>query len=59
LLLSAFRKVAEQERRSLANMIEVMIRGYCEKSGVRIVETDIWTVPGRPVEPKITTRKKP
>jgi hypothetical protein len=59
LLLSVFRKVAEQERRGLANMIEVMIRDYCEKRGVRIVETDIGTVPGRPVEPKITTRKKP
>jgi hypothetical protein len=32
------RAVAEQERRSLANMIEVMIRQYCDKSGVKITE---------------------
>jgi hypothetical protein len=28
------RQAAEQERRSLANMIEVMIQDYCERSGV-------------------------
>ena len=28
--------MAEQERRSLANMIEVMIRHYCDQTGVRI-----------------------
>ena len=33
------RAVAEQERRSLANMIEIMIRHYCEQAGVRIAET--------------------
>lgn len=32
------RAVAEQERRSLANMIEVMIREYCERNGVLIPE---------------------
>ncbi|MCU7944136.1 MAG: hypothetical protein KZQ87_15795 [Candidatus Thiodiazotropha sp. (ex Cardiolucina cf. quadrata)] len=32
------RTVAENERRSLANMIEVMIRQYCDKSGVQITE---------------------
>jgi len=30
------RVAAEQERRSLANMIEVMIRDYCERNGVTI-----------------------
>ncbi len=30
------RAAAEQERRSLANMIEVMIRDYCERNGVAI-----------------------
>lgn len=30
------RIAAEQERRSLANMIEVMIRHYCDQAGVRI-----------------------
>lgn len=28
--------IAEQERRSLANMIEVMIRDYCERNAVPI-----------------------
>ena len=32
------RVVAEKERRSLANMIEVMIRDYCERNGVLIPE---------------------
>ena len=30
------RAVAEQERRSLANMIEIMIRDYCTRNGVAI-----------------------
>ncbi|ADE14073.1 conserved hypothetical protein [Nitrosococcus halophilus Nc 4] len=30
------RTVAEQERRSLANMIEVMIRDYCGRHGVAL-----------------------
>ena len=33
------RAVAVQERRSLANMIEVMIRDYCERSGITISDT--------------------
>jgi len=32
------RTMAEQERRSLANMLEVMIRNYCEKAGTPIIE---------------------
>ena len=32
------RAVAEQERRSLANMIEVMIRDYCARNGVSILD---------------------
>lgn len=30
------KRMAERERRSLANMIEVMIRDYCDHAGVRI-----------------------
>ncbi len=33
---AGLREVAEQERRSLANMIEVMIRDYCKRNGVVI-----------------------
>lgn len=29
----ALQQVAEQEHRSLANMVEVMIRDYCSRSG--------------------------
>jgi hypothetical protein len=32
------RAVAEKERRSLANMIEVMIRDYCSRAGVAVDE---------------------
>lgn len=32
------RIIAEQEHRSLANMIEVMIRGYCKQAGVTVPE---------------------
>ena len=32
------RDMAEKERRSLANMIEVMIRGYCKGNGIVINE---------------------
>lgn len=32
------RIIAEQEHRSLANMIEVMIRDYCKRSGVTVPE---------------------
>ena len=32
------RSAAEQERRSLANMIEVMIRDYCGRSGIPLTE---------------------
>ena len=33
---AGLKAVAEQERRSLANMIEVMIRQYCDGAGVQI-----------------------
>ena len=41
------RAAAEQERRSLANMIEVMIRHYCDQAGVRIAETGNGTKAGQ------------
>ena len=33
---AGLKAVAELERRSLANMIEVMIRQYCDAAGVQI-----------------------
>ncbi len=32
------RAMAEQERRSLANMVEIMIRDYCARAGVNLEE---------------------
>jgi hypothetical protein len=37
-LKEALRAAAEQEHRSIANMVEVMIREYCGRSGITIQE---------------------
>lgn len=37
-LKEALRTAAEQEHRSIANMVEVMIRDYCGRNGVTIPE---------------------
>lgn len=37
-LKEALRTVAEQEHRSIANMIEVLIRHYCKEHGVVVSE---------------------
>lgn len=37
-LKDALRAAAEQEHRSIANMVEVMIREYCGRAGVAIAE---------------------
>lgn len=33
---AGLKAIAERERRSLANMLEVMIRDYCKRNDVRI-----------------------
>jgi hypothetical protein len=38
-LKEALRTAAGQEHRSIANMVEVMIREYCGRNGVAIPET--------------------
>ena len=35
-LKEALRTAAENEHRSIANMVEVLIRDYCEKHGINI-----------------------
>lgn len=35
-LKEALRLAADQEHRSIANMVEVLIRGYCEQRGIPI-----------------------
>ena len=37
-LKDAVRAAAELEHRSIANMIEIMIRDYCARAGVEITE---------------------
>lgn len=37
-LKEALRMAAEREHRSIANMVEVLIRDYCERNGVPITE---------------------
>lgn len=46
-LKDALRTAAEQEHRSIANMVEVMIRDHCGRKGIAIPE---------PVESKTETR---
>lgn len=35
-LKEALRTAADQERRSIANMVEILIRDYCEQRGIVI-----------------------
>ena len=37
-LKEALRTAAQQEHRSIANMVEVMIRDHCQRSGIAIPE---------------------
>lgn len=46
-LKDAIRAAAEQEHRSIANMIEVMIRQYCLRSEIAIAELPVAPSKGR------------
>lgn len=39
-LKEALRAAAKEEHRSIANMIEVLIREYCEKNGIAIEQSN-------------------
>ncbi|MBX9812319.1 MAG: hypothetical protein K2Y16_12015 [Burkholderiales bacterium] len=39
-LKEALRTAAAREHRSIANMVEVLIRDYCERNGIAIPEQD-------------------
>lgn len=39
-LKEALRAAAVREHRSIANMVEVLIRDYCERNGIAIPEQD-------------------
>jgi len=47
---SALRTAATRDHRSLTNMVEVMIRDYCAREGIEIVEPapEAPEVPGAP-----------
>ena len=46
-LKDAVRKAAAREHRSVANMVEMLIRRHCDKSGIMIPEPND-TSPGTP-----------
>jgi hypothetical protein len=39
-LKDALRAAAQQEHRSIANMVEVLIRDYCEQNGIAIASPE-------------------
>lgn len=53
-LKEALRVAAEQEHRSIANMVEVMIRDHCNRTGIPIVEPGAMAV----AEPKLRKSRK-
>lgn len=53
-LKEALRTAADQEHRSIANMVEVMIREYCGREGVAIPEDEALAK----VDKKTATRRK-
>ncbi|MEO1248131.1 MAG: hypothetical protein AAFX56_20840 [Pseudomonadota bacterium] len=46
-LKAAVREAATREHRSVANMVEVLIRRHCDDSGIPVTE-----IPGKPVRNK-------
>jgi len=58
-LKEALRAAAEQEHRSIANMVEVMIREHCGRVGIVVAEQPPVTVkPAAELGRKITPRPK-
>jgi len=59
-LKEALRAAAEQEHRSIANMVEVMIREYCGRSSVALAEQPAPTYSMQPpaTDETITPRTK-
>lgn len=51
----ALRTAAEREHRSIANMVEVMIREHCGRVGVAIAESSL---PNSTTQPAKTKQKK-
>lgn len=55
-LKEALRLAAEQEHRSIANMVEVMIRDYCGQNGVPVQRAGSLAAGSRPM--KVGKRKQ-
>ena len=53
-LKEALRAAAEREHRSIANMVEVLIRDYCERNGITIQQP----APLLEKQPKPQSRKR-
>ena len=51
-LKEALRMTADREHRSIANMVEVMIRDYCARTGIQMPEQDTLLDDGRIPAPK-------
>ena len=56
-LKEAVRTAAELEHRSIANMIEIMIRDYCGRKEIAIAEPDGLPQGSKTVSPKPEKRK--
>lgn len=50
-LKEALRSAAEREHRSIANMVEVLIRDYCSRKGIGISEGEV-----QPLDEKAVSR---
>jgi hypothetical protein len=46
-LKEALRTAADREHRSIANMVEVMIRDHCGREGIAIIEPGALLIEGR------------
>ena len=57
-LKEALRTAAEREHRSIANMIEVMIREYCGRNGIVISEPQALHAKPKPAKRNRSTRLK-
>lgn len=58
-LKKALRTAAVREHRSIANMVEVLIRDYCGRNGITIPKAGALELAGEPIKGSKRTRKSP
>ncbi len=56
-LKGALRTAAAREHRSIANMVEVLIRDYCGRNGIAIPEQDAPAVASRTASASLTRNR--